>query len=71
MYYDNTLHPDTLRQWLSGYTQLSRMIKNNQSTPFNLYGTELKPTELDRYVDLVYTQTSEDYLLDQFGRSLF
>ena len=71
MYYNNTLHPTTLRHRLNSYTLLSKKIKNNQLAQFTLLGTDIKPTELDRYVDLVYTQTPDDYLLDQFGRSLF
>ena len=71
MYYNNTLHPTTLRHRLNSYTLLSKKIKNNELSEFDLYGATIKPTELDRYVELVYDQSPDEYLLDQFGRSLF
>ncbi len=71
LYYNNTLHPTTLRQRLQSYTTLSKRIKNNQLSSFFVYGAQVKPTELERYVELVSQQTPDDYMLDQFGRSLF
>ena len=71
MYYNNTLHPTTLRHRLNSYTLLSKKIKNNELSELNVYGATIKPTELDRYVELVYDQSPDEYLLDQFGRSLF
>ncbi|AKH32826.1 hypothetical protein XF24_00493 [candidate division SR1 bacterium Aalborg_AAW-1] len=71
MYYNNTLHPTILRRRLNSYTLLSKKIKNNELSELNVYGATIKPTELDRYVELVYDQSPDEYLLDQFGRSLF
>ena len=71
MYYNNTLHPTKLRHRLNSYALLSKKIKNNELSELNVYGATIKPTELDRYVELVYDQSPDEYLLDQFGRSLF
>ena len=71
LYYANTLHPQTLRQRFQSYNILAKKIKNNELWTLSVYGTELKPTELKRYVDTVYNQDPEQYIIDQLGRSLF
>lgn len=71
LYYANQLHPQTLRQRLQSYTLLSQKIKQNNLASFSVYGAKLKPTELQRHVDLISNQSSDEYLLDEIGRSLF
>lgn len=60
LYYDNKLHPQTIKQWFQSYTILSKRIKSDMLDTFSVYGAHIKPTEIARYVDLTYRKTSDE-----------
>lgn len=71
MYHSKTLHASTLDQRLHAYEHLATHLKINKNKPLKLYGTAIKPTQLDRYVELLSSQDSHEHLLDVVGRQIF
>lgn len=52
------------------YTYLRQRINNNQLATFEVYGASIRPTELERYVNLTYRISPEEYIVDVFSRTL-
>ena len=53
------------------YNYLRGRINDNQLQAFSVYGTMIRPTELERYIDLTYRRDPEEYMIDVVSRILF
>lgn len=71
LYYKNELFASSLAPRLRSYLLLSQEIKNDRLDNMRKLWTQVRPTELSRYVELVYIRKPEEYLLDELGSWLF
>lgn len=68
--YGRNLNSEDMVVLRRSYNVLRQRIQNNQLGEFEVYGARIRPTELERYIELTYHIPPDEYIVDVFSRTL-